>query len=160
MHAHERSSTKITVPIGAGSVTLFDNVFPMLFDPAVPVDSRPPLTGGTRTVAAVIEPRVEAFDFTEPLFPSFGSSYTAEVTYRFTLYSDDGTPFASWLVSGYGERPVDFEKLTTGSPVGDASSLAMEDAARKFLTDFREIPELQRWLRRSAGAEPAAKGSP
>jgi hypothetical protein len=160
MHARAKGSTKVSVPIGKGSVVLFDSVFPMLFDPAVPVASRPPLASGTQSVAAVIEPRVEAFDFTWPTIALPGTSYTAEITYRFTLYSEDGTPFASWLVSGYGERPVDFEKLKTGSPVGDASSLAMKDAARKFLTGFREVPELQRWLRQSVGAEPAAKGSP
>jgi len=39
--------------------------------------------------------------------------------------------------------------LTHKGPIGDVSDRATADAAAKFLTGLREVPEVRRWLRES-----------
>jgi len=141
-HVRVRQKMRFVAPFGQASVALFDRVLPMIFEGVVPVASPPPLGEGGPKLAAVIEPKIEAFDFDWPVVLAFGA-YTAEVTYRFTLYSPEGNPFASWTVRGDG-NPVG---LQAGVP--KAIDLAMEDAAKKFMAGFRDVPEVRRWLRQA-----------
>jgi hypothetical protein len=142
-HVRTRQTHRWVVPVGQASVSLFDRIMPMIFANVVPVPSRPPLSATEQSVAAVIEPRIEQFDF---VFPWVFGTYTAEITYRFMLYSPDGTPLASWTVNGRGERDWRRDDLTHTKPIGDASNLAMKDAAIKFMTGFRDIPHVRQWL--------------
>jgi len=133
------------VPIGQASVSLFDLALPMIFEKTVKVSTRPPYQDEKQKLVVVIEPTIEEFNFSIPL--ALGS-YSAELTYRFTLYSLDGTPFASWTVTGEGKRGVGLDYLTHAAPVGEATDMAMQDAVKKFLSGIKEEPEVKSWLRR------------
>lgn len=149
-HARARGQVQFVAPQGQASAALFDQVLPMIFESVVPVPSRPPLAEASPKVAAVIEPKIEEFDFDFPWTP-FGS-YTAQIVYRLTLHSPEGTPFASWTVKGSGERGSGL--AATHAPlIGEAVDLAMQDAAMKFMVGFRDIPEVRRWLRRVGVAD-------
>lgn len=143
-HAGSRGGDRWVFPLGPASMTLFDQAFPRVFASTQPVQSRPPLPTGDVELAAVIEPKIETFDFGLPFLKT--GTYTAEITYRFTLYSPRGDPIASWLVKGVGAKPGEGGFEFARWP-GEAADLAMRDAATKFLTGFGEVPEVQRWVR-------------
>jgi len=134
------------VPVGKASVTLFDKAFSILFDGVVLVEGIPTPAKRNDKVAAVIEPSIEEFDFELPL--ALGD-YTADVTYRITLRNSDGTGFASWTVEGHGRQGVGLGYLTHATPIGQVTDAAMQEAMRKFVDGFREVPEVRAWLRQS-----------
>lgn len=147
-HVGSRGGDKWVFPLGEASVTLFDRAFPIIFESALPVQNLPPLEGGDMEFAAVIEPEIEGFEFDLPFLKT--GTFTAEITYRFTLYSLNGDPFASWTVRGEGANrgKIGFEVARWP---GEAADLAMQDAAKKFIAGFREVPEVRVWLRRVGG---------
>ena len=79
----------------------------------------------------------------------FWMTVYVEVAYRFTLYSLDGTPFASWIVEGEGQEKFGLGGSQSWEFLGDVSDLALKQAAVKLMTGFRDIPEVKRWLRQT-----------
>jgi len=82
------------------------------------------------------------------------SSVTPSVSTR--LVASGGMPCASRrpmrairTERGAGERGLSMSDLTHKGPIGDVSDRATADAAAKFLTGLREVPEVRRWLRES-----------
>jgi hypothetical protein len=131
--------------LGEASVRLLDRAWPMIFESSPPVPSRPPMQAGQPKLAAVIEPKIEAFDFSLPFLKT--GTYTAEITYRMTLYSPEGESLVSWTVRGQGAKSGQMGFEFARWP-GEAADLAMQDAATKFITGFRDVPEVRAWLRR------------
>jgi len=143
-------STSFNISVGESSVALFDEVFPIVFKRAVPVISRPPLPPGGPGVAAVIEPKIEKFEMDHP-FILIGTTFSAEITYRFTLYSNEGEQIVSSTFMGHGEMPASLFNQTR--PPGEATSLAMEEAVEKFMSDFSNLPQAQQWIRQAGVAD-------
>lgn len=143
-------------PLGTSSVRLFDQAIPLVFEKAIPVQGRPPL-GAAPDLGAVIEPRIEAFDFQLPWLKT--STYSAEISYRIILYNRAGDSVVSWVVKGAGEKAgqVGFEFARWP---GEAADLAMRDAVQKFVDGFAEIPEIKAWLQRTAGRQPGLQPGP
>ncbi len=137
---------------GKASIILFDKVFSFMFKKAVPVISRPPLPPGSPSVLAVIEPKIEKFE----LVPStsrmcFTTTFDPEITYRFTLYSPEGDQIVSSTYTGKGTKSGTI--YVTIISAGKATSLAMEEAAEKFMSDFPNLPQVQQWLRQAGVAD-------
>jgi hypothetical protein len=143
---YEHEQSKLVFPLGQSSVILFDQVLPMIFAQVVRVPSRTPLGGGEPRIAAVIEPNIEDASFSSPPMIVSLADVTAEVIYQFTVYSSQGNRLASWKVRGIGNPSPGWFVWKT-EPFSKAMDLAMVDAARKFMTGFRDVPEVQRWLR-------------
>jgi len=144
--SHSGGPHQWVVPIGNASTKLFRQILPMVFDFVTLVEQRPPHSKPTPFSIAIIEPRIEDFDFTFPFVFFPFANYTAEITYRFILYSMDGTPYTSFAITGYGERTWGFDYLTHATPIGEATEYALQDVVKKLLTDFHNIPEVKRWL--------------
>ena len=153
-HVNSKPHHMYIVPLGEPSVRLFDEVFGMMFEKVERVSSRPPLKTLPAGLVAVIEPRIEEFRSDFPAMVAFSFTAYVEVVYRFTLYSLDGTPFASWIVEGEGQETF---PLFVGSQhwvfLGLVSGLALQHAAIKFMTGFRDVPEVRRWLRETGVPE-------
>jgi hypothetical protein len=151
-HEGARGGDRWEFPLGSASVSLFDRVFSETFISTMTVESRPPLSGSK--LDAVIEPRIEAFDFNIPYLKT--GTYTAEITYRFTIHSIKGDPVTSWTVQGSaakrGQAGFEFARWP-----GEAADLAMQDAATKFMKGFYDVPGLQRWIK-EIKASPPKKG--
>jgi hypothetical protein len=145
-HNGARMGDRWIFPLGPASVDLFDRALPILFERVLPVATRPPLAEGTPRPAAIIEPRIEDFDFSLPFLKT--GTYTAEITYRMTLYAPNGETVASWAVKGIGIKSGEFGFEFSRWP-GEAADLAMQDAARKLIEEFRDVPEVRRWLRQT-----------
>lgn len=148
-HEGSRGGDRWDFPLGSASVSLFDRVFPETFISTMTVESRPPLSG--IKLDAVIEPKIEGFDFGIPFLKT--GTYTAEITYRFTLYSLKGDPVASWTVRGSGAKrgQIGFEFARWP---GEAADLAMQDAATKFMNGFSDVTEVQRWIKETKASPP------
>ncbi len=142
-----RGGDRWDFPLGNTSTRLFDRVFSDLFISAQNVGSRPPFSGSQGKLDAVLEPKIESFDFTIPYLKT--GAYTAEITYRVTLYALNGEPLASWTVRGaaskHGKVGFDFAR----GP-GEAADLAMQDAATKFIMGFPDIPEVHRLINQAS----------
>ncbi|KRT64799.1 MAG: hypothetical protein XU13_C0156G0001 [Candidatus Rokubacteria bacterium CSP1-6] len=146
MHSNWRGGDRWDFPLGQASVKLFGQALPILFESVVPVSGRSPLPEGGAKLAAVIEPKIEAFDFSLPFLKT--GTYTAEISYRVTLHSPEGLALASWTVKGIGAKPGQAGFEFARWP-GEAADLAMQDAANKLLTSFWEVPEVRHWLRQA-----------
>ncbi len=131
-------------PLGPASVKLLGSTFDQVFRKTERVMSLPPFDDHRADLAAVIEPRIEEFDFQIPFLKT--STYTAQIAYRFILHDAKGTPVASWVVNGEGARrgELGFDFSTWPGLAADA---AMKDAASKFTAEILNVPEVRRWLR-------------
>ena len=66
-YARGGGRSKLVVPLGQASETLFDRVLSMTFEKVVPVPGPPPLASGGPTLATVIEPNIERAEVHHPL---------------------------------------------------------------------------------------------
>ncbi len=143
-------SIHYNVSVGKASVELFDDIFPVVFKSAVPVISRPPLPPHGPRVAAVIEPKIEEFKEVHP-WVLIGTTFSAEIKYRITLYSPEGEQIVSSTFMGQGEIPS--SPFNYSRPPGKATSLAMQEAVEKFMSEFSNLPEVRQWIMRAGGAD-------
>ncbi len=125
----------------------------MMFKKAVPVISRPPLPPGGPIVAAVIETKIEKFELglrTQTIF-RINNTFDAEITYRFTMYTPEGNQIVSSTYTA--KETIVASTFRIGTPGGDATALAMQDAAVKFMSDFPNLPQVQQWIRQAGGTD-------
>lgn len=130
-------------PLGQASVPLLAKAFDQVFRRTERVQSLPPFGPEHTDLAAVIEPRIEEFDFDIPFLKT--QTYTASITYRFILHAANGEPVASWAVTGEGAVPGQLGFEFARWP-GLAADAAMENAAQKFSSGILNVPEVRRWL--------------
>ena len=143
-HSGNRGGDTWVFPLGPASVGLFTKVFDQVFEGAETVRTLPPLGPEHSDLAAVIETRIEEFDFHIPFLKT--QTFTAEITYRFVLHAASGEPVASWTVTGEGAKPGSIGFEIAKWP-GQAADAALEDAAQKFARGITNEPEVRRWLR-------------
>lgn len=111
------------VHMGEASTTLFDRLLPSACEQVIPV-SRFPTGEPVAAVAAILEPRIEAFQLKywwQKDVEDFG------VTFRIILYTPEGIPTLSQIIRGQGKGEGSWNQIL---------SSALEDAARKFLEGF------------------------
>ncbi len=124
-----------------------------MFKKTVPVISRPPLPPGGPSVVAIIEPKIEKFElgFRSQAFFRIDPSFDAEITYRFTMYSPEGNQIVSSTYTAK-ETIVDYT-YPTGKPGGEITDIVMQVAAKKFMADFPNLPQVQQWIRKAEGTD-------
>ena len=121
--ARTTGPTTFDVPIGAASVQLFDELFSKVFIKTSRISNLSPEELTAKGVDVTVAPTLEHFDFRTGFDPD---SVRWSVAYRITLYSRQGVPVASWVVSGNGP-----EGFLTTSIEND-----LKDAGTKFLNGF------------------------
>jgi hypothetical protein len=137
--------SRMRFAVGEATPALFNEVFRRLFREARAVDRLPPFTSDI-VLDAVIEPRIERFTVDAPIMPTIGT-WTARVTYLFSLYSTKGDLIASWTRSWSASSNDGFTLAPGGSSLASqAVERAMEGLASNFVAEFKQIPELRRWL--------------
>ena len=140
--------TDIGWVLGKPSVGLLNDALALLFTEVieVPKPGSPSMRGD---LAGTIVTRIVSADAvylsgqvanvggrTAPIQP-------VHVTYGFTVYSQSGKPAASWEVTGRGSAPVEDGAISTLKRNFES---AMAEAARMFVTGFRDVPEVRNWL--------------
>ncbi len=139
------------ISLGKSSIVLFDEVFPIMFKRVEVVISRPPLPPGGERVAAIIEPKIEEFKLVHPSV--LVGTHNVEITYRFTLYTPEGDQIVSSTFMGQGKKCNYYGAFSPYHAPGEATSLAMEEAVEKFMSDFPNLPQVQQWIRQTGGAD-------
>jgi hypothetical protein len=131
--------------IGEATPPLFNEVFRLLFREVRSLDRLPPIATDV-SLDAIIEPRIEKFTVDAPLMSNLGT-WTARVTYVFTLYSPKGDLIASWSRSWSGSSNDGYSFTRAGaSHASQAVDRAMAGLATNFLAEFKQTPEIRRWL--------------
>lgn len=118
------------VPIGAASVRLFDDLYPRVFDKAIKISNLSPEELSAKGIDVVIAPSLEHFDFRTGMD---ADSDRYSVSYRMTLYNNQGVPVASWIVLGKVPSTLSFSSLNM---IETWINQDMSDAATKFLLGF------------------------
>lgn len=144
-HVLHMGLERYVFPLGAASVSLFEQVMPLVFGKVMPVQGRPPLADPVE-LYGVIEPRIESFNLHFP--GSVWGTHSVEISYRVILYDKTGIPVISWVVSGIGEKRGEFGFYGSLPWAGQAADLALQDVGRKFLEDFSRQPEVKIWLQK------------
>ncbi len=138
---------------GKASIELFDEIFQIMFKKAVPVISRPPLPPGSPNVVAVIEPKIEKFELglrTQTIF-RINNTYDAEITYRFILYTPEGNQIVSSTYTA--NETIIASTFHVAKPGGEVTNVVMQEAAKKFMSDFPNLPQVQQWIRQAGVAD-------
>ncbi len=137
--------------LGKDSVALFDDIFPIVFERAVPVICRPPLPPGGPMVSAVIEPKIDEFKVVHPRV--LVGNYSIGITYRFTLYTPEGDQIASSTFMGQGEKYSYLGGFSPYQAPREAATLAMQGALEKFMSEFPNLPHVREWIRQTGVAK-------
>jgi hypothetical protein len=130
--------------LGEPSAQLLNEALALLFTEVVEVP-RPGSGPGPRgDLAGIIEPRIISAGFKWSLEKS--GPFPTQITYGFTLYSRRGETVASWDVTGQHNEPASGNPLAAVGFVRRNFELSMREAAWKFTSGFRNVPEVRQWL--------------
>jgi len=144
---------RFVIPVGEAGSEAIREAMPIIFQNYEQVALLPPYEPPRKDLDLVLEPQVESYRFWTPI--TGGMGYHGEVALRITAFALDGTPFASWVVSGLGaDRGFHMSHSTPNGLVADA---AIASAVQKLITGFQSQPEIQAWLqsgREAGGVEP------
>ncbi len=139
--------------LGAASVTVIERAMTNLFDRVETLDTPRPAQPGKSSLAGIVEP-----EMLPPIYRLLGGtvrfSYGATVRYRLILRSPTGAELAGWPVSGETREQIEgITFVTTG--VRDATHRALRAVEAKILTEFRDSPEVRRWLAHAGEGGPS-----
>jgi hypothetical protein len=144
--------------LGEPSVKLIREALALLFIEVVEVPRPSSGTGLRGDLAGVIEPRIASAEaaYRSEEHLKAGLIVKPHVKYGFTLYSPRGESVASWDVTGRGEEPTSASSPLAAAGYTTISTLkrnfehAMQEAAWKFTSGFRDVPKVRRWLAEQA----------
>lgn len=126
--------------LGDVNTKLFDGAFTALFEQTVRVDD----TGGTgepyNGLNAVIEPILEAFEFSLPR-QSRSEQYSVWIRYRLNVYTADGTLVTGWPISAYGQS--DARTFGKSKSMEQAAINALRDAYASIVIGFAKEPKIK-----------------
>ena len=126
--------------LGDVNAKLFDGALTALFEYTVRVDD----TGGTGDpydgLNAVIEPILEAFEFSLPS-QSRSKQYSVWIRYRLNIYAPDGTLITGWPISAYGQS--DSRAFGKSKAMEQAAINALRDAYASIVIGFAKEPKIK-----------------
>jgi hypothetical protein len=126
--------------LGEANTKLFDGALTSLFEQTVRVDA----AGGTGApydgLNAVIEPILEAFEFSLPS-QSRSEQYSVWIRYRLNIYRPDGTLITGWPISAYGQS--DARTFGKSAAMEQAAINALRDAYASIVIGFAKQPKIK-----------------
>ena len=137
-NSDERPNWKIDS--GSSHVALFEQILGSMFEQIKEVAG----TEAGAGVDAVLAPSVAEMQFALPA-ETRSDFYEAWVKYDMELYNRDGSPIASWSVTGYGKSSTEFMK-SRDKGLNAAVNQALRDAGAKFALGFSRVEEVSAWL--------------
>ncbi|MFQ5635339.1 MAG: hypothetical protein ACE5G3_08415 [Gammaproteobacteria bacterium] len=139
--------------LGDANVRMFDRALGALFERLVPVDQ----PGGTGApfddLDVIIEPRIEAFEFSLPR-QSRSDQYAVWIRYNLSVYTPDGEAITNWPISAYGQ--ADAQLFGASGAMEAAVVRAMRDAIANIIIEFPEEPGVRAALFPTEAATGAA----
>lgn len=122
---------KWRIDLGRSNAALFSQLFNFMFDDVTVIG--PDDDAGTLSIDALIEPSIDAFEFSVPS-QSKTESYAVWIRYRLKIYDSAGDIYANWPLSAYGKSEQ--FGLTGDEPLKRAAILAMRDAAALMIMNL------------------------
>jgi len=150
------------IMIGSANVEMMRRIFQGMFQETVELPELPGLKFPVEQVDAVIAPEVESFEVRTPQPPQYNPDgtqllrgidestdrFTVWITYRMTLYDDQGRQIASWPVRAYGQTPEGvMDMFGPDEALARATTIAMRDAGAYLSIYFEDEPRIREWMR-------------
>jgi len=129
-----------SITLGEANVRMFDAAFGALFRNLVPVEQSGGAAAPFDTLDVVIEPRLEAFEFSLPR-QSRSDQYAVWIRYNLAVYEPDGQFITNWPVSAYGQ--ADSRMFGSGGAMKAAVVRAMRDAIANIVIGFPKEPTIR-----------------
>jgi len=139
-HRETRWGSDWQVALGAEHVRLTDDLFAQAFTHTTTL-SKFPSESEPAPAKAVIEPRIEQYSFVTPRDTN-SNFYAVTIKYRVNLSTPAGALVDSYQFTGYGT--ADSGGMSSEKPMKAATTMAMRDAAAKFLVQFPEQASVKR----------------
>lgn len=145
---------KWKIDLGRSNRLLFTKLFSSMFEDVTEI--RDGVDPATLKIDAVIEPGIDAFEFSVPE-QSQTDAFAVWIRYRIRIFDDAGHQVANWPISAYGKS----QSSTFGSDdaLRRAAVLAMRDAAALVILQMDKATGISR-LRRPEGGTDLNAGSP
>ena len=146
---------KWRIDLGRSNAALFSQLFEFMFDDVTvlgPADDASALS-----VHALIEPSIDAFEFSVPS-QSKTESYAVWIRYRLKIYDSAGDMYANWPISAYGKSEQ--FGLTGDEPLKRAAILAMRDAAALMIMNLDKSTAISALKDRPATSVASNKAAP
>lgn len=151
------------IMMGSANVSMFRRVFQGMFDQTIELPEIAPLKFPVADVDAVIVPAVETFELRVPQQPPVNPDgtppglegvnlstdyFTVWITYRMTMYDNQGREIASWPVRAYGQTPSGvMDMFGPDEALARTTTVAMRDAGAYLSIYFEDEPRIREWLR-------------
>ena len=145
---HEEGQSAWDIELGPANVGLFHQLGSRLFRSTAQI-SELPTAGNPAGADVVIEPVIDAFEFSLPK-RSASDQYAVWIRYTLRVYGPQGEEITAWKVSGYGE--ADESTLNPARSMEQATLLAMRDAAATISLEFSAQPEINKLLQEQSDA--------
>lgn len=137
-YVHEDDDVGVKFELGSKQSALYRTVFDSLFLQAIEVSGH----GGDADLDLVIEPVLEEYAFLSPA-ETATNFYAVSLKYQMRLYSGDGELIGYWPFVAYGKNRT--QMINKFESLGDATSLALRDAAAALVTQFRDVLVSRQW---------------
>lgn len=137
-YIHEDDDVGVRFELGSKQTALYRTVFDSLFLQAIEVAGH----GGESDLDLVIEPVLEEYAFLSPA-ETATDFYAVSLKYQMRLYSGDGELIGYWPFVAYGKNRT--QMINKFESLGDATSLALRDAAAALVTQFRDVLQSRQW---------------
>jgi hypothetical protein len=149
---------KWRIDLGRSNAALFSQLFEFMFDDVTVLG--PDDDASTLSIDALIEPSIDAFEFSVPS-QSKTESYAVWIRYRLKIYDSAGDMYANWPLSAYGKSEQ--FGLSGDEPLKRAAILAMRDAAALMIMNLDKSTAIAALKDRPApslaSSKPAGPGS-
>jgi hypothetical protein len=126
-----------SIDLGSANASFFQQLFGYMFDNVIILG--PDDDALEYTFDALIEPRIEGFEFSVPN-QSKTDAFAVWIRYRMQIFDSDGNSAASWTVSAYGKSQK--EGLGGSKSLQRAAVLAMRDAAALILLQMNKATKI------------------
>lgn len=137
-----------TIDIGQANVDMFRALFTGMFTEVIELklnDDGTPTLPATPTLDAVIEPRLEDFEFSVPQ-QSGNDQFTVWIRYNIHISTPEAEQISAWRVTAYGQVDEGTMGLGDGDAMQAATVIALRDAAANIATGFSNAPGVRKQL--------------
>ena len=144
-----------TINLGDSSAVLFTDLFNHMFSAVTVIG--PDDDPRDLTIDAVIEPSIDAFEFSVPA-QTRSDSFAVWIRYKLNVYDRSGTLVSSWPVPAYGK--ADKAGMGGTDELQVAAVLAMRDAAALMVMKLDNETGISKLARRPKDPVPAIDDVP
>jgi hypothetical protein len=137
-----------SIDIGQANVDMFRALFTGMFAEALELklnEDGTPIIPAAPRLDAVIEPRLEDFEFSVPR-QSGNDQFTVWIRYNIRTTTPENEAISNWRVTAYGQVDEGAMGLGDGAAMQEAAVIALRDAAANIATGFSKAPGVRKKL--------------